>query len=265
MSKNQGMSLNPEDFTEGGGLIDDVNVTFKGVAFEMFDYQGKVSTGVPSLCIVMEDEEEDEHTQYYSMGNAQDWAPSPDGKKLVAVGSATGIRSSSNGAILLKSIVDSGFPTDKIDDDITVFEGMKCHVIRIPAPKRAGIKTKKRDDGKEYEKTILVVDEIISFPWDKAKPKGAPKGKKGTTKSKKATKAKTSESTEDLTGKAKETVLGVVLEAGEVDKKVLPTKVFQVLKNDPDRNAIAKMVFDDDFLSNGDWEYDQESGTLSME
>ena len=36
MAKNEGMSLNPEDFTEGGGLIDDVNVTWNKVRFEMF-------------------------------------------------------------------------------------------------------------------------------------------------------------------------------------------------------------------------------------
>ncbi len=267
MAKNQGMSLNPEDFTEGGGLLDDAIVVWNEVKFEMFDYQGKAKA-VPALKVGMEDEEGETHEQYWSMGSANDWSPSADGKMLVAVGSATGIRAGSNGALLLKSLVDSGFPVDKIDDDITVFEGLQCHVIQIPAPKRPGLKSTKpaREDGREFEKTLLVVDEIITLPWDRKKPAGAP-AKKGVAKKAPAKKGK-ADAKDDVDGlitKAQDTVLGIVLEQTEVSKKKLPTLVFAALKDDADRNAIAKLVFDDEFLAGGEWVYDAGSEVLSVE
>jgi len=266
MAETQGMSLNPETFTEGGGLIDDVNVTWNKVRFEMFDYQGK-SEPAPTLKVDMETDEGEEASQNWSMGSAKDWAPSPDGKKLVAVGSATGIRANSNGGILLKSLADSGYPMDTLGDDVSALEGLQCHMIRVPAPKRAGLKsTRKREDGREFEQTILTVDEIIALPGEKKKAAGAPSGKKAAPKTaakKSAPKAK-AEPAGDVDEKARETVLGIVLEEGEVTKKMLPTKVFQVLKADPDRNAVAKLVFDDEFLASGEWAYDAESGVLSM-
>jgi hypothetical protein len=207
------------------------------------------------------------------MGSAQDWAPSTDGKKLVAVGSATGIRANCNGAIFLKSLIDSGFPEDKVGDDVSVFEGMQAHVIRIPEPKRSMAKSKEQKEREERfgPPTILVVDEIITMPWDKKKGKGAPKGGKGGKGkggkgSGKAGKDKEAADTTggDLTEKAQETVMAIVLEEGEVNKKKLPTLVFQALKKDPDRNAIAKLVFDDEFLGDGEWAYDKDSGKLSI-
>ena len=263
MDKNEGMSLNPEDFTEGGGLVDDVNVIWNKVRFEMFDYQGSVPGGAPALKIDMKDEDGEEHEQYYSMGSANDWSPSMDGKQLISVGSASGIRASSNGGILLKSLVDSGFPKDQIGDDITVFEGLQCHVIRVPAPKRPGIKKKEREDGRDFgPDTILIVDEIIAMPGEKKKPKGAPGKDKAKAKGK--TKEEAPAASEGLITKAQEAVLELVLEHGEVTKKKLPTLVFASMKDDTDRNAIAKLVFQDDFLEGGEWEYDGDSGILSM-
>ena len=74
----QTASLNPENFVEGGGLIDDVDVTFKECIFDMFDYNGKVVPGVPSLKITMGMEDDEEAVQYYSVGSANDWIPSED-------------------------------------------------------------------------------------------------------------------------------------------------------------------------------------------
>ena len=170
-------SLNPETFTEGGGLIDDVDVVFEECSFTMFDYNGKVVPGVPSLKVEMSCEDFDDNIeQFFSMGSSKDWIPSEDGSQLISVGSVTSIRMTSNGGIFLKSLIDAGFPVDELGDDITVLNGLQAHVIRVPAPKRPGLKKKVRDDGKEYEETILIVSEIIAMPGEKKKPKGAPKG-----------------------------------------------------------------------------------------
>ncbi len=266
MSKQAAASLDPNDFVEGGGLIDDVDVTFKECVFDMFDYNGKVVPGVPSLKIDMVMEDDEEATQYYSMGSGNDWIPSEDGSQLMAVGKASSIRMTTNGGIFLKSLIDAGFPVDKLGDDITVLDGLQAHVIRVPAPKRPGLKKQDRDDGKKFEETILIVGEIITLPWEKSKPKGAPtkkaapKGKavpKGSAKSKGKAKP---EPEGDVNDAAVVAVLSILESEGTITKKELPSKIFQTEKENPDRNAIVKAVFDDAFLAAGPWDY--EDGTL---
>lgn len=264
----QAISLNPENFVEGGGLLDDLDVTFKECIFDMFDYNGKVVPGVPSLKIVMETEDEDEATQYYSVGSADDWIPSDDGSQLMAIGRASNLRMTTNGGIFLKSLIDAGFPADKLGDDITVLNDLQAHVIRVPAPKRAGIQKVERADGKKFDETILIVGEILTLPWEKSKPKGAPKGKakgtpKGTPKGKAKSKGKAKEVAveaegNDITDAATVVILSILDSEGSISKKDLPSKIFQTEKENPDRNAIVKICFDDEFLGSGPWTYEDE-------
>lgn len=266
MTKEAVASLNPETFVEGGGLIDDVDVTFKECLFDLFDYNGKVVPGVPSLKIDMVMEDDEEATQYYSMGSSNDWIPSEDGSQLMAVGKASSIRMTTNGGIFLKSLIDAGFPVDKLGDDITVLDGMQAHVIRVPAPKRPGLKKQDREDGKKFEETILIVGEIITLPWEKSKPKGAPASKKAAPKGKaapKSAKSKTAKAEpEGDNDAAVVAVLSILESEGTITKKELPSKIFQTEKENPDRNAIVKAVFDDAFLEAGPWAYDD--GVLVM-
>lgn len=257
MAKGKAVSLNAEDFTEGGGLIDDIDVTFKDCMFDLFDYNGKVIPPVPSLSCTLEDEEGEDVTQYWSMGSAEDWVPSEDGKQLLAIGKATGIRATSNGGIFLKSLLDAGFPADQLGDDISVLDGMQAHVIQVPAPKRKGLAP--RDS--KFEQTILIIGEIQVMPGEKKAPAGKPKGAaKASAKAK--TKAAPKEEPEggDLNDKATEAIMEILAETGTVTKKELPAKIFATMKADPDRNAIVKLVFDDEFLAAGPWDY--EDGTL---
>jgi len=265
-------SLNPESFTEGGGLIDDVDVTFEECRFEMFDYQGAMAPpGSPSLKVVMKTEEDEKMDQYYSMGAAKDWLPSEDGTQLVSVGSASGIRASSNGGIFLKSLIDAGFPADKIGSDISVIDGLRCHVIRVPEPARSGLKKTKKQEEREEKygpKTILVVSEILTLPWEKEKPKGKakPAGKPAAAKSK-AAPAPTpvqEEAEGDGLDSAVNAIMGILAESGTATKKELPGKLFQVLKDDPNRNEAIKMAFDDDFLADEDRPWTFSDGTLVL-
>lgn len=252
-------SLSPEGFVVGGGLIDDVNVTFKDCRFEMFDYEGKVIPGVPSLKVNMVTEEDEESAQNYSMGSAQDWAPSENGKELMSVGKATAIRTTCNGGIFLQNLVDAGFPADDLGTDISVLDGLKVHVIRIPAPERPGLKKK----DKRFEDTILVVDDILALPGEKAKSKTKSKTKaKGKDKAK--DKAPDGDAP-DVNDKAVDTVVTILAgNDGSVTKKALPGKIFQVLKTDPDRNEVIKVAFEDDFLSDETRPWTYEDGTLTM-
>lgn len=254
-------SLSPEDFVIGGGLIDDVVVTFQENRFELFDYGGTIIPGVPALGVTLVTEEGDESKQYYSVGSSKDWRPSEDGKELIAVGGASerslkapALRSTSNLAIFLQNLVDAGFPIDNLGTDISVMDGLKAHVIQIPAPERKGLKKK----DKRYDDTILVVDEIIALPGEKAsktkaKGKAKAKGEEGGSKSK-----------EDLEAKAQSAVMQMLAEAkgNKVNKTEIPASIFKTFKEDPDRNEIIAIAFNDDFLAAGPWTY--KDGILSL-
>ncbi len=248
----QTAGLKPSEFVEGGGLVSDVDVVLADVKFVLWDYNGRVPVPNPAIMAKMVEDEGTEHVQYWSAGQSKDWMPSEDGRRLVAVGSGSGLNSGSNAGILLTSIVNAGFPEDKIGDDITVFQGTKCHVVRTAAPKRNIVK-EPRADGRVYEDTVLTVSKIISLPWEKkgvvAKGVGKPQAASGGDGDELNTKA-----------------VGLVMEilAGEgkpVPKQQLVTRVFQAAKSDPDRNKLVQLVHSDQFLGSGPWGY--EGGVVS--
>lgn len=253
-------NLNPETFLEGGGLIDDVDVTVLEARFESFDYNGKAEEPIPALKLKVQ-AADTEVEQYYSMGAMKDWIPSEDGKQLLAVGSATAIRLSSNGGIFLKALVDAGFPADKLGDDISILEGMQCHMIQVPEPERSMKKTEAQleREKKFGPKTILVVSEVQTLPWEKKKPAGKPGGKKVAGKKK---AAKKEENNIDIETKATDVINTLLAEAGTLTRLELPAKIVAAMKDDADRIEIVKMVFDpsEEFLKNGPWTYDE--GTL---
>lgn len=256
-----GISLKPSEATQGG-LLDNVNAEVKECSFVLYDYNGKVPTPNPALRMLLKDADTgEEYEQYWSIGNSKDWVPSENGKELVPVGSASSLKTNSNGMVFLTSLVNAGFPEDKIGDNVGVFEGMVAHFIRVAAPKRTGLEKQKRDDGKDFEATILTVDQITKLPWEKAKAAGAPGGAKAGAGAGAGAKAGTSTTTTatsspDLAAKAQELVMQVLSENPDgITRKDLPTKIFQKVGSDPDRNAIVTLVFKEEFLSNGPWAY----------
>lgn len=253
MAKEKGVGFRPTDFTEGGGLLDDANVIWEKCEFVLWDYNGN-GPQTPALRIDMKHEDEDIE-QYFSAGKAEDWTPSKDGTKLIPIGNATGINRRSNLAILITSLIDAGFPEDKIEDDCTVFEGLVCHMVRKPAEKRPGLVRTPRADGKVFEQTNLVVDEIQKLPWEKGKGKASAKDKKS------GGGVKEEETTADDEQSVEEEAIAVVMEILEanpkgVDKKKLAAQVFSKVKSSPNRNAISQLVYKDSFLSSGPWSFE---------
>lgn len=251
--KQAGASLNPEDFSEGGGLLDNVDVTWEKCRFMMWDYQGKIQTPVPALCIKMTLEDGDEAEQYWSAGNPKDWAPSQDGTILLPQGTAESINMTSNLGILISSIVNAGFPIEKLEDKISIFDGMRAHMVRQAAPKRSGLATAPRADGRSFDPTILVVDKILSFPWEKGAAKGA-----GGAKA--AAPAADDSAAADL---AVETIMGILAETPTMPRTNLASQVFQKLKGSELRNAAVQLVYSDEFITNGPWNY--ADGNVSIE
>jgi len=263
MAEQKGVSLNPEDAVEGGGLLDDADVLWSEARFETWDYNGKVKIPVPALKISMVDQDtKEEAVQYYSMGNTSNWMPSPDGTGLLPVGKAEGIRASSNGMILIKSLQDAGFPN--IGNDVSIFDGLTCHMERVAAPARAGIKKKTNEDGSERTQTILVVTKILAMPGEAKKGSGK---KTGGSKKKAAPKDAGKGNSADTAGDtgdagdaeavATDFILRTLGDLEKVSKKDLPTLAFKddEVKGSEHRNAVVKLVYDPDFLSSGPWSF----------
>lgn len=250
-----GISLKPEDAIQGG-LLQDVTVEITTARFEQWDYNGKVQP-VPSLHLGMKDTESGEvYDQYWSSGSGKDYVPSEDGKNLIPTGSQTGLRKSSNCYLLMESVVSSGFPVDKLGNDISVLEGMVAYMVRVPAPEHKGLEKKTREDGKVFEQTVMVVGKIIKLPWEAAKPAGAPgkgagaakpgAGKSAATPAAPSTPA--AEGAGDVAALATETIFGVVAASGPIKKANLPTTVYKALAGNPLQNKVMAMVGKPGFL-----------------
>ena len=251
MGKEKGVGFRPTDFTDGGGLLDNADVAWKSCEFVMWDYNGN-GPQTPALKVVM-DHEGEEVEQFFSAGKADDWAPSKDGTKLIPVGNATGINRKSNLAILINSLVDAGFPEDKIEDDVSVFEGLKCHMVRKPAEKRPGLVRTPRADGKVFEATNLVVDEIQQLPWEKK----AASGKKAAPKDTEQEQETGGGDDDDVEQEAIAAIMEVLEKNPKgIDKKKLAAQVFTKVKASKNRNAISQLVYKDEFLSTGPWTFE---------
>ena len=120
-------------------------------------------------------EYEEEKTQFYSLGTKahESFAPNPDtGKGVVAVpgGPASTFNNSTNWAIFLKSLRDSGLPEGTFTDDVSVLEGTWVHMSNMPEPaERAGFQSQTGEvAGERKAGTIAVVSEIKDDgkPWE---------------------------------------------------------------------------------------------------
>lgn len=258
-----GVSLKPSDATKGGGLLDDEDVKVVESKFVMFDYGGKAQP-VPALHWKLDAMDGSEPlSQYWSMGKATDWIPSDDGKELVPIGRATQLVESSNGMVLITSAINAGFPESKLGDDVTIFEGMECHVNRVAAPERKGMVNRKENQ------TILTVSKIHKMPWEKdtTTKKGKAKGKGGG----KAAAKEATETSASLEEIATEFILNILSDEERmashypdgIPKAKLAPEAFSVFAvGDPNRSAIVQLVFKDEFLSAGPWKY--EGGKVTM-
>jgi hypothetical protein len=206
-----------------GGLIDDVDIN--------------IPQPVLAICMTMDCEGE-EHAQYYSVGPLENWVPSKDGKTAEKVGKSGGMSKSSNGSQLIASIVNAGFPEDKLKDDLSIFDGLKGHVNRVAQPKRTGLAQKKKEDGREA--TILLFTSITEIPGGK-KVKG--KAKASTKKA----EAEPAEVDEDIDNSTTMAILEAVSE-GPVPRGTISKAVFKIAMKDPNRNKIVARAYDDAFL-----------------
>ena len=229
--------LNKDLFVEGGGLRDDFDGKIVKARYEMFDYAGK-GPSIPAAALeILPLNEEEPFKQYYSIGDANLYRPNPDDDGETLKVDAR-IRKSSNFYILYESLVKAGFPEDKMDTGkLSILDNGIYHFLRVPAPKRAGLKKAER----EFEETILTVESIIELPG-------------GGKKVGKVEEVKDDEFEMEMVG----IVMEAISDSGGkgVPKKDLAKAVFNAFKTEKVKVSKAMgLLSNDEFLKSGPWTF----------
>ena len=239
-----GVSIRPSDFVEGGAVPVDRNLVWEKCRFALFDYTKKDGTVVAtttSIELHLKDDDGQEFVQNYSVGDPERFLPSTDGKTLVAVGAAQALSKSSNAYLLLNALINAGVPENKLSEDISVLDGLYAHHIGLPEPKRAGLARVVAEGAVARERVISVPDRILSAPWDK--------GGKGKSKAtvKAAAVMTEDEGDSDISSKALAFVAKHLDGDGNTTRQKLAVAVFKDLAKDPDKDAIAGLIFKPEF------------------
>lgn len=246
-----GLSLRPSTFSQGGGLIDDVDVEIVRARFVSYDYDGKADKSALCLFALLKDAEGTEHAQYYSAGDLAYFVPSEDPKNedlngisVVQVGEKTSLNGGTNAALFLNSLVQAGFPEDKLDSgDIRELEGLVAHVNRVPQPKRSGLPARQGANA-DRQPMVLLVTSIKTLPGEQA-AKGKSKGE--TAKASGGSAKPSGAPVEELVGE----MIGLFASKGVTSMKKVEISrgLFSTIdKANPNKNKLISMASKDDVL-----------------
>jgi hypothetical protein len=229
---------------EGGAVPVDRNLTWKECRFNLFDYKTKAGDVVATTCalrINYVDDDGQEFEQQYSVSDPERFIPSQDGKTLVAVGSAEVLSKSSNFYVLMNALVNAGFPENRLEDDVSTLDGLITYNIGMPMPKRAGLASSEPAEGGR-ERILSVPDRVIKLPWEKGKGKAAPAKAKAP--------ATDEGDDEEVTEAALAFVADAVEEIGTITRQQLATRLFKKEAKNPNKDAIATLLFKPEFQAN---------------
>lgn len=225
--------LNPKNASEGG-FFDDFDGTIVAAKFARTDYAGKRTDKVPVLQLTFKNEDEDDAKPFensYSLGKAEDWAPSEDGKKLLAIGGKA-MNANTNAMILFKHFETIGVPEevlDACDENIGALVGLKAHWNIVP------IKRDIKGEGAKETK-VLVPTRLLALPGEAEE---APAANPLMFIAVDRVAAYIAAAKKKTVNKAD--LVSLVLGDGEV-----PTE---------EKNDMIKLVIDDEFLAAGPWTY----------
>ena len=133
-------------------------------------------------------------------------------------------------------------------EDISILDGLYTYNIGLPEPKRSGL-VRQAEEGAR-ERVISVPSQILRLPWEK-------KGAKTVAKTTKVVTETEEEGGEDEDGIAAKALDFVAkhLKDGKTTRQKLGVAVFKDLAKDPDKDAIAGLIFKPEFaatlLANG--------------
>ncbi len=229
-----GVSLKPSDAVEGGAVPVDMNLTWKEARFNIFDYLRKDGTSAAqtvALRVKYVNDDGTEYEQQYSVGSPDRFTISEDGK-ILGPDDAKMARSC-NCQVLLNAVVNAGFPENKLGSDASVLDGLYAFHIGLPEPKRSGLAPRVLAEGQvAREKVLSVPSQVLRLPWEK---------KTGKVGAKPATKEEDG-GDDAIVAKAVEFVKNHATD-GKAIRKSLGVAVFKELAKDPDKDAVAGLMF----------------------
>lgn len=222
------------------GFMDGVTATIIEVRASTFDYNGTLAVPVPAIKVTYRPHTEGakDNVQHYTVGKPEHRAPSEDGRRFMVFGAKKGIPKDSNGLLFLSSLLNAGFPADKIADDLSVFDNTVALLRAEALPKT--------NEGQK-DRQIVLVDKIVTYPWDNTVKATAPKtGTKAAPKAQAASAPAAAPASDEATmTAATEAVMTILAEAKNrsgVAKKDIGTLAFKALSTNPNRNAAVKVL-----------------------
>jgi hypothetical protein len=196
MSKAQAVSMNPDNFIDGG-LKSDFDGVVLDAVFTPWDYNGNLDHHILAAALTIQpDDEETPFVQHYSAGDLDAFLPgngegedltpvdlsvaspatgasaeevaayfaSVSGPVCVRVGKKEGLSNSSNWAQFIGAALQAKFPKERLNVDIRkMFVGTYAHFDRIPQKKRSGLIQQPKADGRARNNDILCITEFKGF------------------------------------------------------------------------------------------------------
>jgi len=275
-----GVSIKPSNLSSGG-ILNDVVMSVSSSRFEMFAFGD--SGERPAIVFRGETEDGEERVQAWSCGKEGDWSPSEDGRELLPLSSKTSLHEKSNAGMLLASLINSGFPEEDVDEDISVFEGGEYHFIQVKPEGREDLEDE--DGHKRKVGTVPIVDQIVNMPGkggSKASSrssktsKSSSKTAKASSKVKPADKASSKSKATDKGGdddesRAKAAILATLEEMGDeakeqgVNREDLGSRAYSNVTG-RGKQAVLNIILDADWLGSADhaedWEFDESDDTV---
>lgn len=240
MSESQFTSLLPGDAIESG-FLDGVTATILSARAVMHQYQNRPDLEpFPAIAVTFAPlEGGKESVQHYKVGKGEHRVPSDDGLRFKHFGKG-GLPKGSNGFAFVLSMINAGFPQDKISDDLSVFDNAVVKLRSEAVPKQ--------NEG-DKDRSIVLVEKVETLPWDN---KGAAKGAKKTTATAApkaaagATVANISPMSDEAAKEAAQQAVVAILSEkknqGGVAKKDIGTLAFKALSQSPNRNNAVKLL-----------------------
>lgn len=243
MSEQKAVSLRPGDAQEGG-FLDDVDVTIKSLRAVHWDYKGKADPCAAIEATFLTDEGK-ERIEYYRVGKPDKLVPNAENTKFLPVSGTGGIMKKSKGWYFVTSLINAGFPEDKVTDDLSVFNNTRVHVNITALPEKMT-----DDAGKDKENKAILVTKVVTLPWEQKSGSKKPAPAASTAKpTAAAAPASAPQSASDIVTKAIAECAKAASDAGgSLPRIKLSQQVFRQLAQDTDRNAVVKLVGDPAWL-----------------
>ena len=241
MTEQQAASFNPD---EASGLLDNARVKISAVVVDVF----AADSGVKFVNVNVTYKGDNEVTERYLLGGADQWAPNATKTGAIAIKEGGRIWNKSDVFKLMKSIIDAGFPKNRLAGDLSVLVRLDVHVSRVT---QEGATYTDKKTGKERTRTTLLVSKIYTDAAQLASgayAKGATKATKATTKAGPAPAASGDDTANDDFATE---VLVEVLGKGPLAKESVKSPAFLIItkaKKSAIREAVQARLVNDAFL-----------------